>query len=148
MILKYKLSQMSSMNFFPKLMITTLTALFLFSSFTGLKSTYKADEIIGFWVYKTYKNGAHVYTKKSDFNPNKPGYNFDNNGKMVKRMDPDWCARVKGPYTNLEGSYKLLDKNTIETTFKCPISTESTISKYKIIELSNKKLIIKPLPKK
>ena len=106
-----------------------------------------APDVTGCWVYKTYKDGAYTYTKKDDFASNKPGFKFKANNEMTKRLDPNWCVRVAGPYTNLEGTYEFLEDEVIKTTYQCPISDKPSINKYKILEVSAKKLILKSLPR-
>lgn len=129
-----------------KLSILAFLILVVSSGFTNFSETSEENNIQGYWVYKTYKNGEYVYSKRSNFKDSKPGFKFDADGKMIKRMDPDWCARVKGPYTNLEGTYELVGSETLVTSYQCPISDEPSINKYKIIDLTSKKLVMKSMP--
>lgn len=133
--------------------ILLFAAIFSISSFTNTQFPTSEPEvnmgyIPGTWVYKSYKDGLYTYSRSSDFKSNKPGYHFLASGKMTKRMDPDWCARVAGPYTNIVGTWKEIESEVIETTYQCPISDKPSLNKYKVIELSRKKLVLKPLPRK
>lgn len=131
---------------FSKLLIASLFLMVLSSSFVGFSDLYDTQEIEGYWVYKSYKEGAYTYTKRTDFKNNKMGFKFTRDGKMTKRMDPDWCVRVAGPYTNLEGSYEFIDEKTIRTKYQCPISDKPSFNKYEIIDLTSKKMVLKSLP--
>lgn len=127
--------------------------LFTITSFTNTEILSSNPEVnMGFipgtWVYKSYKDGLYIYGRNSDFKSNKPGYHFLASGKMTKRMDPDWCARVAGPYTNIIGSWEEIEPEVIKTTYQCPISDKPSHNKYKVIELSHKKLTLKALPRK
>jgi hypothetical protein len=64
---------------------------------------------------------------------------------ITKRLDPDWCVSVKGSYTNLEGTYEMVDENTNMTTYQCPISDTPSLNKYTMVGLTSKKLILKSL---
>lgn len=140
-------------SFTQKLKISTLllSCFIIFSAFlvttTDSSTNVNAEDLNGCWVYKNYKDGQYIYGKSSDFKSNKPGFKFEKGGKMVKRLDPNWCARVAGPYTNLDGTWEKLDGSTLKTVYQCPIADNPSVNKYKIVELTGKKLILKSLPR-
>ncbi len=118
------------------------------TAFVDHQTTTDDPSIEGYWVYKSYKKGVYTYVRKNDFKSSKPGFMFGKEGKMTKRLDPDWCVRVKGPYTNLDGTYELLDAKTLKTEYKCPVAKDPSINEYTIVELTKKKLLLKSLPRK
>lgn len=132
-------------NSFILLAIFTIIA--AFAPANSDKGEIDLEDLTGCWVYKNYKDGMYQYSKSTDFKSNKPGYKFNADGTAVKRMDPNWCARVAGPYTNLDGTYSVAE-SVLTITYKCPIAEKPSSGDYKIVELSSKKLILKSMPTK
>lgn len=133
-------------NYLSFTVAVIITALLL-TGFVNTNSPFDTKKLAGTWVYKSYKDGVYTYAKSGDFKANKPGFQFNSKGKMVKRLDPNWCVRVKGPYTNLEGTYELMEDNVLKTSYQCPVKDNPSINQYQIIELSKKKLVLKSLPR-
>ena len=139
------------MNFSIKIFRNSIILLAFFTialAFTPTNSDkieIDLKDLTGCWVYKNYKDGMYQYSKSADFKSNKPGYKLNEDGTAVKRTDPNWCARVAGPYTNLDGTYSVKE-SVLTITYKCPIADKPSLNDYKIVELSSKKLVLKAMP--
>ncbi len=118
-------------------------AAFLINSAFIAPTKVTPEELIGCWVYKSYKNGLKTFVKSKDFKSKKPGFKFRADGTLTKRMDPDYCMRVKGPYANTEGTWEILDDNVLSITYNCydRINTNT----YALKNVSKKKFSTKTL---
>ena len=138
------------MNKINVLSVVLLLASIVFFS-SSFVSNYETSEIskeelVGTWVYKSYKDGFTNYSRSKDFKSNKPGYKFNADGTLVKRMDPDYCMRVKGPYANTNGTWEILEGNVLSISYEC--YNGSTTSTYIFKDLSKKKFSMKSFKKK
>lgn len=65
--------------------------------------------IIGIWI----PSDDGYYIRSTDFQSNKPGYEFKANGELIQRGNIGWCGTPPISYRNYVGKWKWIDNNTL-----------------------------------
>ena len=98
--------------------------------------------IIGLWV-KNNSDAYNVvkdYSRKDQFEENKAGLKFSENGDFVFR---DECACPNSEFENYSGNYTLLNDSTLNVIYKVENETNEKIIKINSITLDTLKVSFK-----
>lgn len=99
------------------------------------------------WIFENYNstNKTMTYKQKAKFHKNKIGIQFLPNGKLKMKQNTSWCGTVeRGEKINWEivdGSWSMSKDSIIIINHL--LWGKNNTEKLKIIELSNKKLVVK-----
>ncbi|MCE3295632.1 MAG: hypothetical protein K0R65_1346 [Crocinitomicaceae bacterium] len=74
--------------------------------------------IIGHWVLGNYQVETAVYHRRSDFDKDKAGIWFQDNGKIVKRQNSGWCGTPPITYKNYDGTWEQTSDSTLVIRYK------------------------------
>ncbi len=72
------------------------------------------EELLGTWIFEEYKDDITVLKKSNDFHSDKYGIQFNKNLSLVERRNASWCGTPPIAYDNFNGSWEMIDKNTVE----------------------------------
>ena len=75
-------------------------------------------DIQGVWVYDAYSEGVQIFKRSDTFDPNQPGFQFRNDGKLVKRQNVGWCGTPPVSYGNFDGKWSWIDSSNIRIEYK------------------------------
>lgn len=94
----------------------------------------------GIWVLEQYGNNGVVYNKHQSFVDDKPGFEFLDDGKLLKRQNAGWCGTPPISYSNFEGTWSLKNDSIVVVNYNY---WGGTIQEdWKIINLDEDKLSI------
>ncbi len=101
----------------------------------------KHEELLGTWVFEKYDDDITVLKKSNDFHSEKYGIKFNNDLSLVERKNAGWCGTPPITYDNFDGSWKMLDENTVELDV---VSWDGNMYiTIEIVNLTDKKLEIR-----
>lgn len=69
------------------------------------------NPLLGYWVAGDYKEDIRTFTRANEFDPEKAGFAFFENGKLVERGNSGWCGTPPVSYTNYEGQWSVDEDN-------------------------------------
>ncbi len=76
------------------------------------------NELIGTWVYSTYKDDLLYYKKKNNLKKDNAGIEFFKSGKLIKRQNESGCGTPPITYKNFNGSWEKKTDSTISLTYQ------------------------------
>ena len=65
------------------------------------------------WVENGYDQEISIFKKSNEFDSNKYGFQFMNNGKFIERKNTGWCGTPPISYTIYEGKWTILSDSLI-----------------------------------
>jgi hypothetical protein len=74
--------------------------------YIGYISTRKDNDLVGRWIQMDYENGIATYTKNYFLDNQRPGIEFNRNGKLTIRQNGSWCGKHPIVYDDFEGYWK------------------------------------------
>lgn len=113
---------------------------FSLSSFIVKENTIN-QSLTGIWVFENYGDKEMSYQKKADFKRDKPGIEFKENGKLVKRQNVGWCGTPPISYGNFDGTWSMKTDSIISIRYE--YWGGEIEEDWKIMEVSKKDLIVK-----
>ena len=104
------------------------------------------NKIIGKWTLSDANEKESVFYKTEEFEKNKPGFVFLENGDFIHYSFFGWCATPPLQYSSHKGSWVKIHDEILEIKFKNldGINHSKIFIKY----VSNDKLVIQMLNKK
>lgn len=129
------------MKMYRSSLFMALPIFFVFVSiFENPENIEKRNPLIGVWVYDSYENEGNVFIKEQQFDKDKAGFEFKEDGTLVKRQNVGWCGTPPVTYGNYDGKWKMLEDGLLEIEYDY-WGGRDTIG-LKILDLNDEKLKI------
>lgn len=125
------------------LFATLIIVLFSLGSTSFTPVDENSNNIIATWVYSDYNNGIIEYVRAKKFKQNKPGIEFQKDGKLRKRQNSGWCGTPPINYKNETGYWKFNPDSTLSINYT--YWGGKMQEDWQIIEISPEILKIKPI---
>ncbi len=90
-------------------------SIFTFYAFVPVEPVDKSLET--YWIYDGYEDGVSVYKKSKRFEQDKPGFEFQKDGIMIKRQNVGWCGTPPISYGNYKGKWKQIEDNKLQLEY-------------------------------
>lgn len=75
------------------------------------------DNIHGIWINHAYEDRMSIYKKSDAFQEDKPGFQLNTDGTLLKRQNIGWCGTPPVSYGNYDGKWEKIGANQIRIEY-------------------------------
>jgi len=115
----------------------------LFSGIPTLTHTVDSDlnqQMTGIWVLAEHGNTNMTFKRVKRFTKNTGGYQFLEDGKLVRRQNAGWCGTPPISYSNYDGNWSVEDNGNIHLSYDFWGGT--TLEEWKIESIDDQEMVI------
>lgn len=99
------------------------------------------DPLQGYWIAGDYLEETTIYNRAGKFDPDKGGFAFFENGKLIERSNSGWCGTPPISYAEYEGNWTVNEENLL--VLNSTYWGGEHIVTYEIISVDENKLVLK-----
>lgn len=101
----------------------------------------EGDPLQGYWIAGDYLEETHTYYRADKFEPDKGGFAFFENGKLIEKSNSGWCGTPPISYAEFEGRWTVNEENQL--VLNSTYWGGERIVTYEIINFDEDTLVLK-----